>query len=118
MVIKELLKRVNKNKVEIEFDLIEEINGFKFNEKIENRGVLFDPSTLSSMDSDTLNAKYDEVYSWTQTHFCQTGSDNKLDINYRPYNHDLWVEHDELLKLIAIEMLNRPLYEKLRESKQ
>jgi len=120
MAIKDLLERIKNNKEEneIEFKSIKEIDAYKLNEKLEVRGVLFDPRTLSSMDSDTLNAKYDEVYSWTQTHFCQTGTDNKLDINNRPYDHDLWVEHDELLKLIAIEMLNRPLYENLRESRQ
>ena len=116
MAIKELLKKA-KMKQELELKSEEIIEPKKIENSFIYEGVLFDSKILPTLKPDELNSKYDEVYSWTETHFCLTGSDNKLDINDRPYNHDLWVEHDELLKLIAIEMLNRPSCEKLRESR-
>lgn len=108
-------------------DLLDKIKNYKDWEEcksIENKDpyfngtLLFDPYTIQFMDGITLNEKYDVLNSVTQTHFCQTGTDNKLDIHDRPYNHELWIKHDELLTLIAIEMQKRTNDKSLRESIQ
>ena len=96
-------------------DLLDRIKNIK---PSSSNSLLFDPSIIPYMDGITLNIKYDELNSYTQTHFCQTGTNNKLDINDRPYDHELWLKHDELLTLIAIEMQKRTNDKTLRESIQ
>ena len=117
MAIKELLKKA-KMKQELELKNEEIIEPKKIENSFIYEGVLFDSKILPTLKPDELNSKYDEVYSWIQTHECETGTNNTLDINGRPYNHELYEKHFNLLNEISYEMICRPPYENLREKRQ
>lgn len=116
MAIKELLMKA-KMKQELELKSEENIEPTKIENSFIYEGVLFDSKILPTLNPDELNSKYDEVYSWIQTHECETGTNNSLDINRRPYNHELYEKHFNLLNEISYEMRCRP-DTNLRESTQ
>jgi len=64
--------------------------------------------------TDLLN-RYTRIRSWLETHECQTGTDNKLDVNDRPYNHEQYCNNLKELERVACEILSRPLTEGLEE---
>ena len=111
MAIKELLNKIKNNKDEKEAE--ENEISYQF----PNNSVWFDKEILHKLSMEELLDRYDLVYSWLQTHECETGTDNQLDINGRPYDHELYEKHFKLLEYIILEMMTplRPTYKHLRE---
>jgi len=120
MAIKDLLDRIKNNK-ESEKNSEKEFNFESSRNLIENQlpnnSVWFDKEILSKLSMEELLDKYDLVYSWLQTHECETGTNNQKDVNGRPYDHELYEKHFKLLEYIVLEMMSplRPVYEHLRE---
>ena len=117
MTINELLERVKNYKVENEKEQLDRVKEKKLIYHLPNNSVWFDKEILPKLTMEELLDKYDLVYSWIQTHECETGTNNQLDINGRPYDHELYEKHFKLLEYIVLEMMStlRPVYEHLRE---
>jgi len=117
MSIRELINKA-KMKLGIKSKIDKDLDLDYFDEDIElpNNQVLFDSSIISSLDCDELDNKFDEVCSWLQTHR-QDKINKNLDINGREFNEELWNKHNELYSFLKVELLTRPLYEKLRKTK-
>lgn len=71
-------------------------------------------SVNTDKDFEELLEQYATVKSWLETHECQTGTDNKLDINDRPYDHDMYCSKLKELEDIVVEIFSRPLEDGLK----
>lgn len=109
MSIKELLSKAKENIHTIE----EQNTPTKQQEDVEtNESEKKDIKKLSFLD---LLEYYSEVCSWLETHECQSGTDNKLDINDRPYDSKMYCEKLEEMQDIYCEIFQRPLTDGLVE---
>lgn len=107
MSVKDLIEKVNKSQIgNHSTQTIQEIVKEVGSEKSET----VDLSKLSSKELLSLNK---QLTSWLETHECQTGTDNKLDINDRPYNHELYLKKLRLYEETYVEYNSRPLGEEL-----
>ena len=72
-----------------------------------------DNRSLRELSFEELEEKYKEVASWLETHEAQSGTNNRLDVNYRPYDPELYEKkHNELFSIMA-EIYRKPLVENL-----
>jgi hypothetical protein len=79
--------------------------------------------SLAQKDSDSLTVlpfhqlleKYSMLKSWLETHECQSGTGNKMDVNDRPYDHGAYQTKLKELKNTVSEIFIRPLTDGLVE---
>lgn len=115
MSVKDLLEKVNKAQTgNHNTQTIQEVVKEVGSENSENQAVEpFEAIDLSKLSSKELLALNKQLTSWLETHECQTGTDNKLDINDRPYNHELYLKKLRLYEETCVEYFARPLGEEL-----
>ncbi|MBI2414380.1 hypothetical protein HYV31_00840 [candidate division WWE3 bacterium] len=115
MPVKDLLLKVNKaqtgnHSVHMIQEVVKEVDS-------ENQGIpateTFESVDLSTLSSKELLALNKQLTSWLETHECQTGTDNKLDINDRPYDHELYLKKLRLYEETCVAYFSRPLGEEL-----
>ena len=103
MSINDLLAKVNRN----QDGLSEQVK----------KDTVMSPTTevvLGSLDYEKLLDKYACIKSWLETHECQTGTNNKLDINDRPYDHEAYCIKLKEMEEIVCEIFSRPIEEGLQ----
>ena len=112
MSVKDLIEKVNKsqngnNKPQMIQEVVKEVGS----ENIATETVA--PVDLSKLSSKELLELNKQLTSWLETHECQTGTDNKLDINDRPYNHELYLKKLRQYQETYVIYNSRPLGEEL-----
>jgi len=70
---------------------------------------------LEELSFHNLLEYYSEVCSWLETHEFQSGTENKLDVNDRPYDPKMYCEKLEEMQNIYSEIFQRPLTDGLDE---
>lgn len=115
MSVKDLLLKVNKSQTgNHNTQTIQEVVKEVDSENSENQATEpFEAIDLSKLRSKELLTLNKQLTSWLETHECQTGTDNKLDINDRPYNHELYLKKLRLYEESFVEYFSRPLGEEL-----
>lgn len=115
MSVKDLIEIVNKTQIgNHSTQMIQEIVKEVGSENYENQAnEAFEQVALPKLSSKELLALNKQLTSWLETHECQTGTDNKLDINDRPYNHELYLKKLRLYEETCVEYFSRPLGEEL-----
>ena len=112
MSVKDLIEKVNKSQIgnhstQTIQEVVKEVSS-------ENQPTeIFDTVDLSKLSAKELLALNKQLTSWLETHECQTGTDNKLDINDRPYNHELYIKKLHLYEETYVAYFSRPLREEL-----
>ena len=125
MSIKELLAKVNKE-TQNEVLTTEQVKNKSFvslmspEKQDENRIVSQDTEKLrnvkvSELSFTDLLEHYSQLRSWLETHECQTGTNNELDVNDRPYDSKQYVKKLEELENIVCEIFARPVTDGLEE---
>ncbi|EKD99949.1 MAG: hypothetical protein ACD_22C00128G0005 [uncultured bacterium] len=118
MSVIDLIEKVNKSQIgNHSTQTIQEVIKGVDPENSENQEIQdttpFEPVDLSKLSSKELLALNKQLTSWLETHECQTGTDNKLDINDRPYNYELYLKKLRLYEETCVEYFSRPLGEEL-----
>ena len=118
MSVKDLLAKVNKTptgnrEVQMIQEIIKEAVPADFGGQESLVPEVFEDVDLSKLSSKELLELNRELTSWLKTHECQTGTDNKLDLNDRPYDHKLYLSKLKQLEQTASEYFTRPLGEEL-----
>lgn len=106
MSIKDLLSKVNRDDV---------ANPILTSEQVTNKLDITKENKLEDLSFSELLNKYTETRSWLETHECQTGTENKLDVHDRPYELEIYCTKLKELENITCEILSRPLTEGLEE---
>ena len=115
MSVKDLIEKVNKTQAgNHNVQTIQEVVKEVASENSENQAIeTFEPVDLSKLSSKELLVLNKQLKSWLETHECQTGTDNKLDINDRPYDHELYLKKLRLCEETYVAYFSRPLGEEL-----
>lgn len=115
MSVKDLIEKVNKSQTgnhstQTIQEVVKEVDSDNSEIKATETFETVDLSKLSSKELLALNK---QLTSWLETHECQTGTGNKLDINDRPYNNELYLKKLKLYEETYVEYFSRPLGEEL-----
>jgi len=118
MSVKDLLLKVNKvqtgnHNVQMIQEVIKEVdseNSRNREHRVNETNGIADFSKLSSGELLALNK---QLTSWLETHECQSGTENKLDINDRPYDQELYLKKLRLYEETYVEYFSRPIGEEL-----
>jgi len=118
MSVKDLLAKVNKTQTgnhnaQMIQEVIKEAVPANFGDWELTVPEVFEDVDLSKLSSKELLDMNKQLTSWLKTHECQTGTDNKLDINDRPYNHALYLHKLHLFEKTFSEYNTKPLGEEL-----
>ena len=70
---------------------------------------------LKELSFHDLLEYYSKVCSWLETHEYQSGTENKIDVNDRPYDPSMYCEKLEEMQNIYSEIFQRPLTDGLDE---
>ncbi len=115
MSVKDLIEKVNKSQTgnhstQMIQDVVKEVGSENSETQFTES---FEPVDLSKLSSKELLELSKQLTSWLETHECQTGTNNKLDINDRPYNHDIYLKKLRLYEETYVAYFSRPLGEEL-----
>jgi len=118
MSVKDLILKVNKAQTgnsgsQTIQEVIREVDSENFENQEIQATEIFEPADLSKLSSKELLALNKQLTSWLETHECQTGTNNKLDVNDRPYNHELYLKKLRLYEETYVAYFSRPLGEEL-----
>jgi len=112
MSLKDILAKVARGKVE------PAKNEVLTTEQVKNKPANSDFADQKGANSETFSellCSYDALSSWLQTHECRTGTDNKLDLNDRPYDHEQYGRKLKELEEVICEIFSRPVTDGLEE---
>ena len=73
------------------------------------------PKELEELHSKELSRLLGEIQSWLQTHECQTGTNNTLDVNDRPYDSAKYEEKLQELYAVTAAYFSRPVGEEIED---
>ena len=118
MSVKDLLEKVNKtqtgnSKPQMIQEVVKEVDSdnSEIKEVSETEGS--EATDLLKLSSKELLGLNKQLTSWLETHECQAGTDNKLDINDRPYDQELYLKKLRLYEETYVKYFSRPLGEEL-----
>lgn len=104
MSIKELLSKVTRE------ESVTTVTAEKIDKEVVSElGSVSKTTEIRYLTFQELLESYTVHKSWLETHECQTGTENKLDINDRPYDHEMYCKKLIELEDIVCEIFSRPL---------
>lgn len=108
MSIQDLLYKVKREDTNNSKELVKEITVIEENKKT------LECKNIEKLLFHELLEYYAELRSWLETHEYQNGTD-KLDVNDRPFDEELWISKLKVLESVATEIFTRPLTDGLAE---